>query len=62
MFPTPLAARHAIANELRLPAKLSDEDRAFIDRLVAETLSRAALIAAVRVRFPAGREGGIGGY
>jgi hypothetical protein len=61
-FPTPLAAPHAIADELRLPlAKLSDEDRAFIDRLLAETLSRPAIIAAVRERFPAGRKGGIGG-
>ena len=61
-FPTPLAARHAIADELRLPlAKLSEENRAFIDRLLAETLSRPAIIAAVRERFPAGRKGGIGG-
>jgi hypothetical protein len=61
-FPTPLAARHAIADELRLPlAKLGDEDRAFIDRLLAETLSRPVIIAAVRERFPAGRKGGIGG-
>jgi hypothetical protein len=61
-FPTPLAARQAIADELRLPlAKLSEEDRAFIDRLLAETLSRPAIIAAVRERFPAGRKGGIGG-
>jgi hypothetical protein len=60
-FPTPLAARHAIADELRLPlAKLGDEDRAFIDRLLAETLSRPVIIAAVRERFPAGRKGGIG--
>lgn len=60
-FPTPLAARQAIADELRLPlAKLGDEDRAFIDRLLAETLSRPVIIAAVRERFPAGRKGGIG--
>jgi hypothetical protein len=60
-FPTPLAARHAIADELRLPlAKLGDEDRAFIDRLLAATLSRPVIIAAVRERFPAGRKGGIG--
>jgi hypothetical protein len=60
-FPTPLAARHAIADELRLPlAKLGDDDRAFIDRLLAETLSRPVIIAAVRERFPAGRKGGIG--
>ena len=60
-FPTPLAARHASADELRCPlAKLGDEDRAFIDRLLAETLSRPAIIAAVRARFPPGRKGGIG--
>jgi hypothetical protein len=60
-FPTSLAARHAIADELRLPlAKLGDDDRAFIDRLLTETLSRPAIIAAVRERFPAGRKGGIG--
>jgi hypothetical protein len=61
-FPTPLAARQAIADELRLPlAKLREEDRAFIDRLLMATLSRPAIIAAVRERFPAGRKGGIGG-
>jgi hypothetical protein len=61
-FPTPLAARHAIAEELRCPlAKLGDEDRAFIDGLLAETLSRPVILAAVRERFPAGRKGGIGG-
>jgi hypothetical protein len=60
-FPTALAARRAIADELRLPlAKLGDDDRAFIDRLLAETLSRPVIIAAVRKRFPAGRKGGIG--
>jgi hypothetical protein len=60
-FSTALAARHAIADEIRLPlAKLGDDDRAFIDRLLAETLSRPAIIAAVRERFPAGRKGGIG--
>jgi hypothetical protein len=60
-FASPLAARHAIAEELRLPlAKLGEDDRAFIGRLLAETLSRPAIIAAVRKRFPAGRKGGIG--
>lgn len=60
-FPTALAARRAIADELRLPlAKLGDDDRAFIDHLLAETLSRPAILAAVRERFPAGRKGGIG--
>ena len=59
-FPNAVAARQAIAEELRLPlAKLSDEDRAFITQLLAETLSRPIIIAAIRTRFPAGRKGGI---
>ena len=60
-FANPLAARRAIADEIRLPlATLSAEDRAFIDRLLAETLSRPMIIAAVRERFPLGRKGGTG--
>jgi hypothetical protein len=60
-FPNALAARRAIAEEIRLPlAKLSEVDRAFVDRLVAGTLSRPAILAAVRERFPAGRKGGVG--
>ncbi len=50
-FPTPLAARRAIADEIRLPiGKLSEDDRQFIDALVARTLSRPEVIAAVRQR------------
>ncbi len=60
-FVSKLAARQAIADELRLPlAKLNDDDRAFISSLVDETLSRPTIINAVRERFPAGRKGGIG--
>ena len=60
-FPTPLAAKRAIADEIRLPlGRLSDEDRGFIDALVSRTLSRPELIAAVRDRFPQGRRGGVG--
>lgn len=60
-FPTPLAAKRAIADEIRLPlGRLSDDDRGFIDALVARTLSRPELIAAVRDRFPQGRRGGVG--
>jgi hypothetical protein len=60
-FPTPLAARRAIADEIRLPiGKLSNDDRQFIDALVARTLSRPEVIAAVRQRFPQGRKGGVG--
>jgi len=60
-FPSPLAARRAIAGEVRLPlARLSDDDRAFIDALLARTLARPEVLAAVRERFPQGRKGGIG--
>ncbi|WP_208951729.1 DDE-type integrase/transposase/recombinase [Rahnella sp. ChDrAdgB13] len=59
-YPTKLAARQAIADELRLPlAKLKSEDQSFIGQLLDETLSRPAIIAAIRTRFPAGRKGGI---
>ncbi len=54
-FASPLAARRAIADAIRLPlAKLSDEDRAFIDALLARTLARAEVLAAVRDHFPPG--------
>jgi hypothetical protein len=60
-FPTALAARRAIADEIRLPlGKLSDEDRRFIDALITRTLSRPEVMAAVRERFPQGRKGGVG--
>ena len=60
-FATPLAAKRAIADEIRLPiGKLSEDDRQFIDALVARTLSRPEVIAAVRERFPQGRKGGVG--
>jgi hypothetical protein len=54
-FADPLAARRAIADEIRLPlAKLSDEDRAFVDALLARTLARPEVLAAVREHFPPG--------
>jgi hypothetical protein len=60
-FASPLVARRAIADEIRLPlAKLSDDDRAFIDALLARTLARPEILAAVRERFPQGRRGGVG--
>ena len=60
-FATPLAAKRAIADEIRLPiGKLSEDDCQFIDTLVARTLSRPEVIAAVRQRFPLGRKGGVG--
>lgn len=60
-FASPIAARRAIAEEVRLPlAKLSEEDRAFIDALLARTLARPEVLAAVRERFPQGRRRGMG--
>lgn len=60
-FASPIAARRAIADQIRLPlAKLSDDDRAFIDSLLARTLARPEILAAVRERFPQGRRGGVG--
>ena len=50
-----LALHPLLADEVRLPlAKLSDEDRAFIDALLARTLARAEVLAAVRDHFPPG--------
>ena len=60
-FANTVAARRAIADEIRLPlAKLSDDGRAFIDALLARTLARPEILAAVRERFPQGRRGGVG--
>lgn len=60
-FVSPLAARRAIADEVRLPlARLSEDDRDFINVLLARTLSRPEILAAVRERFPQGRRGGVG--
>jgi len=60
-FASPIAARRAIAEEVRLPlAKLSEEDRAFIDALLARTLARPEILAAVRERFPQGRRRSVG--
>lgn len=59
VFPTALAARRAIADELRLPlAKLSDDDRDFITTLLDRTLGKPAVLAAVRERFPRGQSAG----
>jgi hypothetical protein len=57
-FVSGLAARRAIADEIRLPlATLSDDDRAFIDALLSRTLARVEVLAAVREHFPLGRRG-----
>lgn len=56
LFPSPLAARRAIADAIRQPlGALTEEDRRFIDALVARTLSRPELLAAVQERFSKGR-------
>ena len=61
VFANPIAARRAIADEIRVPlGKLSDDDRTFIDALLNRTLARPEIIAAVRERFPQGRKGGVG--
>ena len=60
-FASPVAARRAISEEIRLPlGSLADEDRVFIDALLARTLTRPEILAAVRERFPQGRKGGAG--
>jgi hypothetical protein len=59
-FPTLLAAKRAIADEVRLPlGRLSDDDCRSIDALVARTLSLPEVLAAVHERFPQGRKGGV---
>lgn len=61
-FPSVLAARRAIADELRFPlAKLSEDDRRFVDNLLDRTLARPEILAAVREHFPQGRRGGLYG-
>jgi len=61
VFANPIAARRAIAEEIRVPlATLSDDDRAFIDALLDRSLARPEILAAVRDRFPLGRRGGVG--
>jgi hypothetical protein len=60
VFANPIAARRAIADEIRVPlATLSDDDRAFIDALLNRTLARPEIVAAIRGRFPLGRRGGV---
>jgi hypothetical protein len=61
IFVSAIAAKRAIADEIRLPlAMLSDDDRAFIDALLARTMAYPEILAAVRERFPLGRRGGVG--
>lgn len=51
-YPTVIAAKLAIANDLATPlAKLPVEDKAFIDQVLAETLVRRVVLARVREYF-----------
>ncbi|RMS14261.1 Integrase [Pseudomonas coronafaciens pv. coronafaciens] len=51
-FPSVIAAKLAVANELAQPlAKLSKEDLAFIHQVVSETLIRRVVLERVRSYF-----------
>jgi hypothetical protein len=51
-YPTVIVAKLAIAGELATPlAKLAPEDKAFIDQVLAETLTRRIVLAKVRDYF-----------
>ncbi|WP_147477457.1 DDE-type integrase/transposase/recombinase, partial [Pseudomonas avellanae] len=51
-FPNVIAAKLAVSNELALPlAKLSEEDQAFIQQVVSETLIRRVVLDRVRGYF-----------
>jgi transposase InsO family protein len=51
-YPNRITAKLAIAEEIALPlVKLDPDDRAFIDRLLAETLVRPVVLARVREHF-----------
>ena len=53
-FPTPVAAKLAIAEDLGVPlAKLTPDDRAFIDQVLAETRMRRLVLRRVRDHFRA---------
>jgi len=57
-FPNLIAAKLAIADDLALPlAKLPAEDRAFIDQLLTETLTRRIVLARVRDYFRPKKQG-----
>jgi hypothetical protein len=58
-YPSPLAAKRAIADELGLPlARLSADDRAFIDALLRDTLEKPVVLTRVRAHFKAVAAGG----
>lgn len=56
-YPSILAAKRAIADDLARPlARLSEEQRAFIDKLLAETLNKKVILERVRHYFRGRRE------
>lgn len=58
-YPTNIAAKLAIADELAKPlAKLPEQDLLFINNLLAETLERSIVLARVRDYFRKDRKGG----
>jgi hypothetical protein len=51
-YPTGLAARHAIVDQLRRPlGSLPEADRAFIDALLGETLDKTIIAGRIHERF-----------
>jgi hypothetical protein len=57
-YPTVLAAKRAIADEIAVPlARLNEAQRAFIDELLAETLAKKEIRSRVRRYFQQKREG-----
>ena len=55
-YPTGLAARHAIVEQLRRPlGSLPEADRAFIEALLGETLDKTIIAGRIRERFQARR-------
>jgi hypothetical protein len=57
-YPTIVAAKLAIADELATPlAKLSAQDRQFIDHVLGETLERTIVLARVREYFRSRKRG-----
>jgi hypothetical protein len=58
-YPTGLAARHAIVDQLRRPlGSLPEADRGFIDTLLGETLDKTIIADRVRERFQTRRKEG----
>ncbi len=54
-----IAAKLAIADEIAIPlARLSTQDRQFIDKLLDETLERAIVLARIRGHFRKKARGG----